>query len=58
MELPEGLTLGQLDVKVHETFGRLRDVVESELNGAAKPANGDGAPAAANGKANTNGRKI
>lgn len=37
-ELPEGLSQVQLDAKVHETFTRLRDVVESELQGkAAKP---------------------
>jgi hypothetical protein len=57
MELPEGMTQGQLDAKVHETFGRLRDVVESELNGKAKPVT-DQAPASSPTKGNGNGRKI
>jgi hypothetical protein len=68
MELPEGLTQPQLDAKVHETFGRLRDVVESELNGngaqagggqgAPGPVNGNGNGRGNNGHRNGNGRKI
>lgn len=56
-ELPEGLSQVQLDARVHETFARLRDVVESELNGkAAKPVNGQPAQGPVNGKGNS--RKI
>jgi len=55
MELPEGLTQGQLDAKVHETFGRLRDVVEQELQGKPAPVADTVAPTA---NRKETGRKI
>jgi hypothetical protein len=72
MELPEGLTLAQLDAKVHETFAQLQQAVEAELNGTAAksvaPQNGNGqatrppanntGTARGNGHVNGNGRKI
>ena len=33
VELPDGLTPEQLDVRIHETFALVRDSVESELHG-------------------------
>ena len=33
VELPDGLTPEQLNVKIHETFALVRDSVESELHG-------------------------
>ena len=37
VELPDGLTLEQLNAKIHETFDLVRESVEVELHGNAAP---------------------
>ena len=37
VELPDGLTLDQLNAKIHETFDLVRASVEAELNGNSVP---------------------